>query len=82
MCLGRSHLSVLVEQAYELVGDVENVPPVEVWHPSLPLLLIAVVQEVQDVSGGEVCVLQTFVHKVPHCRVPQSVLQGWEHKLL
>lgn len=70
-----SHLSVLVEQAYELIGAVENIPPIKAIHSGLPPLLRTGVQEVQNVFGGEVGVTQTLVQEVHHCRVSQGVLK-------
>lgn len=74
---GETHLSVLVEQAYELIGGVENVPPVKAGHAGLPPLLRTGVQEVQNVFGGEVGVGQTLVQEVHHGRVSQGVLKRW-----
>lgn len=70
-----SNLSILVEHAYHLVSGVKNVPPVKVGHVRLPQVFWTVVQEVKDVSGGEVGVLQTVVHEEHHRRVAQGVLQ-------
>lgn len=70
-----SHLPILVERAQQLVGDVENSPPVEGGQARLPPLLRSGVQEVKNVPGGEVGVLQTVVHKVSHRWVPQGVLK-------
>lgn len=74
------NLSILVEHAYDLVGDVKNVPPVKVWHARVPLLLWTSVQKVQNVFGGKVSVFQTVVHEVHHSRVLQGVLQGKGHE--
>lgn len=70
-----SHLPVLVEQAQQLVSDAKNIPPVEAGHSGVPPLLWAGVQEVENVTGGEVGVRQAVVHEVSDCRVPQGVLQ-------
>lgn len=75
-----SDLSILVEHAYDLVDGFKNVPPVKVGHARLPVFLRTVVQEVKNVVGGELSVLQAVVHEVHHCRVSQGVLQRSRQK--
>lgn len=74
MCV---YLCVLVEEAYELVSGVKNIPPVKGRLSRFPPLLRPSVQEVQDVSGGETRIPQTLVQKLHHCWVSQSVLKQW-----
>lgn len=51
MCF--THIPILVEHSDEPVGEVEDVPPIKIRHVSRSLLWWAVVQEVEDVFGGE-----------------------------
>lgn len=69
------YLSVLVDHAYELVSDVEDVSPVKVGHALLPVLVRTVVQEVEDLLDGKLRLCQTVVHEVKHCGVSYGVLE-------
>lgn len=71
---GKTYVSVLVEHANDAVGEVEDVPPVEVGHVGLAVLRRAAVQEVEDVPGGEGRLLQGPVDEIHDGRVADSVL--------
>lgn len=70
----KTYVSVLVEHANDAVGEVEDVPPVEVGHVGLAVLRRAAVQEVEDVPGGERRLLQGPVDEIHHGRVADGVL--------
>lgn len=70
----KTYVSVLVEHANDAVGEVEDVPPVEVGHVGLAVLRRAAVQEVEDVPGGERRLLQGPVDEVRDGRVADGVL--------
>lgn len=71
---GKTYVSVLVEHANDAVGEVEDVPPVEVGHVGLAVLRRAAVQEVEDVPGGEGRLLQGPVDEIHDGRVADGVL--------
>lgn len=73
-----THIPVLVEHPNDPVGQVEDVPPVEIRHVGRPVLRWAVVQEVEDVLGGERRLLQCPVDEVHHRRVADGVLRQKE----
>lgn len=73
----KTYVSVLVEHANDAVGEVEDVPPVEVGHVGLAVLRRAAVQEVEDVPGGERRLLQGPVDEVRDGRVADGVLIGF-----
>jgi len=72
MCF--THIPVLVEHSDEPVGEVEDVPPIKIRHVSRTLLWWAVVQEVEDVFGGERGLLQTPVNEIHHRWIADGVL--------
>lgn len=61
-----THVPILIEHPNDTVSEVEDVPPVKIRHVSWTVLWWAVVQEVQDVFGGEQCLLQTPVNEIHH----------------
>lgn len=48
-----THVSILIEHPNDPVSEVEDVPPVKIRQVSWTVLWWAVVQEVEDVFGGE-----------------------------
>lgn len=48
-----THIPILVEHSNDPVSEIEDVSPVEIRHIVWTVLWWAVVQEVEDVFGGE-----------------------------
>lgn len=48
-----THIPILVEHPNDPVSEVEDVSPVKIRHVGWTVLWWAVVQEVEDVFGGE-----------------------------
>lgn len=48
-----THFPILVEHSNDPVSEVEDVSPVKIRHISWTVLWWAVVQEIEDVFGGE-----------------------------
>lgn len=69
-----THIPVLVEHADEPVREVEEVSPVKIRQFGRTVLWWAVVEEVEDVFGGERCLLQTPVNEIHHRWIANGVL--------
>lgn len=52
-----THIPILVEHPNDPVSEIEDVSPVEIRHVRWTVLRWAVVQEIEDVFGGERCLL-------------------------
>lgn len=52
-----TYITVLVEHPNNAVSEVEDISPVEIRHVSWTVLWWAIVQEIEDVFGGERCIL-------------------------
>lgn len=71
-----TYVPVLVEHPNDPVNEAENIPPVKSWHTVQPVLWWAVIQEVQDVFGGERRLLKTPINEIHHWRIVDSVLKS------
>lgn len=70
-----SYIPVLIEHPNDPVSEVEDISPVKVGHVVAPLLWWAVVQEVEDVFGGEWRLFQAPVYKIHHGGIADGVLK-------